>query len=390
MASSFLFAGPLFAAVLIFPIGLVFVRRLSLQKPADALWENLRLWMRRRCLKRNQLQTGIKAYEEKDYPVALKALTPLAQLGTAEAQYYLGRMYDEGSGVPKDDQTAEQWYQMAAAQGLATAQYLLGYRNTLGYDHDPHLPLDYKAAVEWYRKAAEKGHTEAQARLGEMYQYGYGVPRDYAEALKWYYRAADQNSVSAMKAIGFMYYWGEGVPQDYVKHAEWYRKAAEQGDASAQYILAGIYADGDGVPQDYKEAAKWYESAAQRGNHLAQCRLGAMYEQGTGVTQDYEQARSWYRKAAELGVARAQNNLGAMYATGRGVLKDYVIAYALQNVASASPDSTFADHAAKLRDLLEMKMPPDAIYEAQSISRRMATSPAMIGEIIDKHIRNGE
>jgi TPR repeat protein len=46
--------------------------------------------------------------------------------------------------------------------------------------------------VRWYQKAAKQGHAEAQYRLGVAYVYGKGVPQDYAEAVRWYRKAADQ------------------------------------------------------------------------------------------------------------------------------------------------------------------------------------------------------
>ena len=40
----------------------------------------------------------------------------------ANAQYYMGCMYENGYGVPKNTEEAIKWYQKAAAQGLADAQ----------------------------------------------------------------------------------------------------------------------------------------------------------------------------------------------------------------------------------------------------------------------------
>jgi len=46
--------------------------------------------------------------------------------GDADAQYRLGFMYQTGRGVPEDDAEAIWWYRLAADQGHASAQYLLG------------------------------------------------------------------------------------------------------------------------------------------------------------------------------------------------------------------------------------------------------------------------
>ena len=49
-----------------------------------------------------------------------------AQSGDAKAQYELGRDYDSGQGITKDEAEAARWYRKAADQGLAIAQYDLG------------------------------------------------------------------------------------------------------------------------------------------------------------------------------------------------------------------------------------------------------------------------
>ena len=50
-------------------------------------------------------------------------LRKAAEQGHAAAQANLGAMYEEGSGVPKDDQQAVAWFRKAAEQGSAIGQY---------------------------------------------------------------------------------------------------------------------------------------------------------------------------------------------------------------------------------------------------------------------------
>tara|TARA_B110000977_G_scaffold170989_1_gene222165 strand:- start:23 stop:295 length:273 start_codon:yes stop_codon:yes gene_type:complete len=62
----------------------------------------------------------------------------LAEQGNARAQYFLGLMYNEGKGVPKDQKEAFKWYRLAADQGDASAQYNLAlmYGNGVGVPKD--------------------------------------------------------------------------------------------------------------------------------------------------------------------------------------------------------------------------------------------------------------
>ena len=51
---------------------------------------------------------------------------------------------------------------------------------------------DYTEAIKWYQKAAEQGYARAQYTVGDMYEKGEGVSKDVAEAIKWYRKAAKQ------------------------------------------------------------------------------------------------------------------------------------------------------------------------------------------------------
>ena len=66
-------------------------------------------------------------------------------------------MYANGRGVPEDDVEAVRWYRLAAEQGYANAQFLLGvmYSNGLG------VPEDDVLAYMWYNLAAAQGDENA-------------------------------------------------------------------------------------------------------------------------------------------------------------------------------------------------------------------------------------
>ena len=89
---------------------------------------------------------GVAAYKADDYATALREWRPLAEQGHVKAQWFLGVMYYNGWGVPRN----------------------------------------YKKSTEYYRMAAKQGHTGAQWLLGYMYDNGWGVPQDYIQANKWY------------------------------------------------------------------------------------------------------------------------------------------------------------------------------------------------------------
>lgn len=94
----------------------------------------------------------------------IQTLIEKAKDGDPEAQFYLGRRYYKGQGVPQDNVEGAKWSRKAAEQGHADAQLALGLTG-LG------VPQDYAEAVKWYRLAAEQGDAAAQSNLGFMRAY---------------------------------------------------------------------------------------------------------------------------------------------------------------------------------------------------------------------------
>jgi uncharacterized protein len=87
--------------------------------------------------------------------------------------------------------------------------------------------------VKWYKLAAAQGIADAQYSLGVMYGKGRGVAQDYNEAVKWYKLAAAQADAAAQYNLGVMYGKGQGVAQDYVEAYMWLNLAAITGGENA-------------------------------------------------------------------------------------------------------------------------------------------------------------
>ncbi|MGF1475150.1 MAG: caspase family protein [Geminicoccaceae bacterium] len=90
------------------------------------------------------------AYDRATYASALKVWLPEAKNGDAEAQTYVGEIFERGlGGIP-----------------------------------------DYESALTWYQRAAAQGDSNAQINLGQMYEAGLGVERDPVKALNFYRQAS--------------------------------------------------------------------------------------------------------------------------------------------------------------------------------------------------------
>jgi len=171
---------------------------------------------------------------------------------------------------------------------------------------------DYAEAIRWFQKAAEQGNADAQYYLGSLNVEGKGVAQNYAEALKWYRKAADQGNASAQYELGVIYQSGLGGQTNYPEALKWYRKAADQGNSDAQHNLGTMYSSGRGVPQNSATAAGWFRKAADQGVADSQNNLGLMYENGQGVQKNYAEALKWYQRAADQGNEVAKNNFSAL------------------------------------------------------------------------------
>ena len=53
----------------------------------------------------------------------MKWYTKAANQGYAKAQYYLGKAYDKGEGVAKNDSEAMKWYQKTVKNNYPQAAY---------------------------------------------------------------------------------------------------------------------------------------------------------------------------------------------------------------------------------------------------------------------------
>ena len=282
---------------------------------------------------------GIEVYKRGHYETAMYEFEPRAMRGEPTAQLYVGLMHAHGQGVKKDLHQAIEWYKKAARQDEVNSQYHLAqtlwYIAYLGKDLHLYYPQTitdrlrinnlFQQAKHWYEKAARQELAEAQYRLGEMYWNGEGVEANRDSAKYWYEKAARQGFDKAQFKFGVMYHDGEGVEANRDSAKYWYEKAADRmdgdtdkGHAEAQYNLSMLYFDNlkkENPDQDWSEE---YDTAKIWLTRAVNQELDkALYQQATRyalVYKDFKKAEYLYEKAANRGLAIAQNDLAAMYA----------------------------------------------------------------------------
>jgi TPR repeat protein len=127
------------------------------------------------------IDDGVDAAIAGDFDTALVLLGVGVNRGDARAEFFLGIMYEAGTGVPKDAHEAANLYRQSADQGLAPAQNNLA---SLYANGDGVAQNDDEAMRLWLL-AADQGLPVAQANLASSYATGTYVTKDLVQAYKW-------------------------------------------------------------------------------------------------------------------------------------------------------------------------------------------------------------
>ena len=133
----------------------------------------------------------------------------------AEAQRLSRGFQPHTESVAKVDRAQFEDNKSKAEKGDADAQCNLGDR----YYYGKGVTVNWTEGAEWYQKAAEQGHAEAQYKFG-IY-CGEGGVKDYAEMIKWYYRSANQGYSKAQNSLGRCYAKGQVVTRNLVEAYKW-------------------------------------------------------------------------------------------------------------------------------------------------------------------------
>jgi TPR repeat protein len=205
--------------------------------------------------------------DEKSLQEAISLLRLVAKSRDAWAQYMLGFLYQEGTGLRRSRKEAKKWYSLSAAHGFDSAQLNLGI--LLANDTNP----DFKEALRLYRLAAQQGNVNAAYNLGLYYELGRGVRKNRQTSFKWYLLAAEGGEPDSQCVVGFCYFNGDGVTEDIEQAVRWYRRAAKNGSPSAMFNLSICYRDGDGVRASKRQEITWLLRAAEYGHEPSIQRL---------------------------------------------------------------------------------------------------------------------
>ncbi len=212
---------------------------------------------------------ALAALAKNDLAGALAKLRQAAKLGSGDAMYHLGKLYDKGRGVPRS---------------LAIS-------------------------ASWYRAGADLGHGAAMGALGNMYEFGEGVERHLANALRLYQMASEKDDANGMTSLAFLYATGKGVAREPQLARKWYRAAAQKGNRRAMFNLALMQIRGQGGRITYSGAANWLKKAVAKGHSGAMRQLAALHEEGKGVPKAPKIASQLLLRSFKAGNKDARTDL---------------------------------------------------------------------------------
>ena len=237
--------------------------------------------------------TGTSAPVQPDAPVREIAPAPAEEAPTPVAKPTVDDIVIEESNDPNDYRDED--------ERKADAAFAMGMR----YKNGDGVEQSNETAIEYFKIAAELGHVMAQMAVGSYY---YAL-NDCDEAIKWVSMAAELGNAEALFNMGVFYTEGMGCDQDLELAAKYFHRAARRRHPEAQYAYADFLSNGYGVEQDFEKAVKWFAAAAENGHVESMYRLGECYANGLGVAKDKDAAAKWYDAAVSKGHRGAAQKL---------------------------------------------------------------------------------
>ncbi|WP_421695248.1 tetratricopeptide repeat protein [Aestuariivirga sp.] len=187
----------------------------------------------------DDLKKAKRAYKGGNYDRAVKLFRKSSDDGNIVADWYLGHMYRQGIGVPRNDAMAYSYYSRVADHydpdeddqnrlkiTVDAMVRLADYQRTgavnAGIQPDPHA-----AAQSYLKIATAYGHPAAQYALGVMSIKGEGIKRNPSQGLKWLMASARKRYAPAEAYLGELYWEGKIVQGDRTRAVMWYILARE-------------------------------------------------------------------------------------------------------------------------------------------------------------------
>ena len=180
---------------------------------------------------------GLKAFKGGFHEVARKEFETSAAEGDEVAMYSLGVMQAQGvGGFARDMAKAVEWFTKSADLGFAEAQHALGRV----YHGGGVGTRDVPKAVGWFEKAAANGNLESELALASIFYRGDGIEKDFERSASHIRRAAEAGISTAQMHLGYIHREGLGVEKSVDEAYYWLFLAMQNGLSEAASVISAI------------------------------------------------------------------------------------------------------------------------------------------------------
>ncbi len=150
------------------------------------------------------IREGLHFYDKGNYADALQSWKSASEVGSREADFLLGFLYD---GILQNDKEALFFFKKAASSGHIQAQINVG----LKYEKGEGTSIDKEKALYWYSQASFNQSDIAQFRLASLLQEEFGK---FKESHFWFSKSAQLGNPEAHLALATNFILGRGVEKD--------------------------------------------------------------------------------------------------------------------------------------------------------------------------------
>ena len=240
----------------------------------------------------------------------MRAIVDAAAIGSPEALVMIGRCFEKGIVVAKDELLAAEYYIRAIRLDSPRA---------------PHLLWNLLRQPEFERQLhteAERNNADALYAWACITALGFDKLLSEEQALQLLNRAVAGNHVPSMMELALCYSSGRWVKQDKERAMELWARAAEQGslEAEVKIATANVIAG-----RDLESSVSLLRNAATAGSLEGQTAFAYCYEKGIGVSESKGTAALMYRRSAQRGSQAAYAALRRMHDELRPPDKEFQI-----------------------------------------------------------------
>ena len=206
---------------------------------------------------------GLPGLLERDPKKGVALLFEAVKSKSLTARFNLGMAYYNGDGVKKDGTKASQWLQVAERQNFAEAQYFLGMLYAEGSDG---VTQDTEKAAKLLKKSAEQNHKLAREYLAKMEVEEKSSPLRIPKTLN---QSSLSRSNEDVLREARKYYTGIGRTKNYNTAFSMLLPLAQEGYPEAARLVGLMKLSGKGTGKNSLEAKHWLSVAARKGDAVA-------------------------------------------------------------------------------------------------------------------------